>query len=412
MRGDLARREPLWLDRWQKEQRYQRLRQHCAGRPKFILHDGPPYANGPLHLGHAVNKILKDMVLRSKTLAGFDAPLVPGWDCHGLPIELMVEKQQGKTNDVVSFQKYCRQYAWEQVEHQREDFMRLGVLADWPNPYLTMEPTTEARTVRTLAHMISRGFLRKGAKPVHWCLDCCSSLAEAEVEHQDKTSTALDVAFPVEGETQTYAVIWTTTAWTLPANQAVAVHPELRYGFYSTSRGTFILAEDRAQACLTAYGEEYRDDMCIKEVFGRDLVGLRVCHPFQDRIVPVILGDHVTADAGTGLVHTAPAHGLEDFQVAQRHGLPLDQYVLPDGRYDAQLHDLAGVLIWDAQPIIQEKIAQAGLLLAHKRIQHSYPPLLATSYAHHFSGDSSVVYWHGSRNATRLSASLGYASHG
>jgi isoleucyl-tRNA synthetase len=373
MRGDLAKREPVWLAQWQKQKRYETLRRICSDRPAFILQDGPPYANGKIHLGHAVNKILKDLVIRSKTLAGYNAPFIPGWDCHGLPIELMVEKEYGKTSDAALFRQRCRDYAAGQVASQKNDFMRLGILADWEHPYLTMNPATEANTVRALGRIAQRGFLVQGAKPVHWCVACASSLAEAEVEYQDKSSMALHVAFPVmeQKDQPTYAVIWTTTAWTLPANQAVAAHPDLNYGFYQTPLGVLVLEETLAPSLLEQYG--YPDSPCLNILTGRQLEGMRLHHPFQDREVPMILAEYVTAETGTGLVHTAPAHGVDDFQAGLRYHLPLDQYVLSDGHYSAQVPYFAGMSIWQAQETIPDLLAKRGFLLHKESIQHSYP---------------------------------------
>src|SRR5215510_1092740 len=267
MRGDLAKREPQWVKEWDAKGVYKRLRTIAKGRPKFVLHDGPPYANGDIHIGHAVNKILKDMVVKTRSLAGFDAPYVPGWDCHGLPIEHQVEKAHGKNIPAAEFRRLCRAYAQEQIERQRRDFIRLGVIGDWDAPYLTMAFKTEADIIRSLGRIYARGYLYQGAKPVHWCLDCRSALAEAEVEYEDRTSPAIDVAFAVVDLRQlarpfgfthllepSFAVIWTTTPWTLPANQAVSVHPDLHYNLVRTPKGLLILAEDLRDRCLQRYG--------------------------------------------------------------------------------------------------------------------------------------------------------------
>ncbi|HYG31523.1 MAG TPA: class I tRNA ligase family protein, partial [Methylophilaceae bacterium] len=273
MRGDLAKREPAWLGQWQQKKLYERIRKSRAGKPKFILHDGPPYANGDIHIGHAVNKILKDIIVKSKTMSGFDAPYVPGWDCHGLPIELQVEKQHGKDIPPARFRELCRAYAAEQIERQKKDFIRLGVLGDWDDPYLTMDFKTEADIVRALGEIYQQGYVYQGSKPVHWCVDCGSALAEAEVEYEDKNSPAIDVGFKVVDMTalaqafgtqeagielkgDAYAVIWTTTPWTLPANQAVTVHPEFAYDLIETSKGLLILAHELAAATLQRYGLE------------------------------------------------------------------------------------------------------------------------------------------------------------
>ena len=383
MRGDLAKREPLWVKRWQEFKLYQKIRQKRKGAKKFILHDGPPYANGDIHIGHAVNKILKDIIVKSKTLSGFDAPYVPGWDCHGLPIELVVEKLHGKNIDPKKFRELCREYAATQVEKQKNDFIRLGVLGDWNQPYLTMNFETEADIMRSLGHIHQNGYLYQGSKPVHWCVDCGSALAEAEVEYEDKTSPTIDVGFKVtDGDIlknifnikevkDTFAVIWTTTPWTLPANQAVCVHPELNYGLYSTEKGNLILAEDLAEKNLMYYGlESFKKLSSCK---GQDLEHLKLSHPFYKRNVPIICGDHVTLDAGTGLVHTAPAHGLEDYAVGMQYQLPVDNPVNEEGRFYSFVEQFAGESIWEANKKIIETLDANQSLFASKKLSHSYP---------------------------------------
>ncbi|MEY4261591.1 MAG: isoleucyl-tRNA synthetase, partial [Pseudomonadota bacterium] len=383
MRGDLAKREPLWVKRWQEFKLYQKIRQKRKGAKKFILHDGPPYANGDIHIGHAVNKILKDIIVKSKTLSGFDAPYVPGWDCHGLPIELVVEKLHGKNIDPKKFRELCREYAATQVEKQKNDFIRLGVLGDWNQPYLTMNFETEADIMRSLGHIHQNGYLYQGSKPVHWCVDCGSALAEAEVEYEDKTSPTIDVGFKViDGDIlkkifnvkevkDTFAVIWTTTPWTLPANQAVCVHPELNYGLYSTEKGNLILAEDLAEKNLIYYGlESFKKLSSCK---GQDLEHLKLSHPFYKRNVPIICGDHVTLDAGTGLVHTAPAHGLEDYAVGMQYQLPVDNPVNEEGRFYSFVEQFAGESIWEANKKIIETLDTNQSLFASKKLSHSYP---------------------------------------
>ena len=383
MRGDLAKREPLWVKRWQEFKLYQKIRQKRKGAKKFILHDGPPYANGDIHIGHAVNKILKDIIVKSKTLSGFDAPYVPGWDCHGLPIELVVEKLHGKNIDPKKFRELCREYAATQVEKQKNDFIRLGVLGDWNQPYLTMNFETEADIMRSLGHIHQNGYLYQGSKPVHWCVDCGSALAEAEVEYEDKTSPTIDVGFKViDGDIlkkifnikevkDTFAVIWTTTPWTLPANQAVCVHPELSYGLYSTEKGNLILAEDLAEKNLIYYGlESFKKLSSCK---GQDLEHLKLSHPFYKRNVPIICGDHVTLDAGTGLVHTAPAHGLEDYAVGMQYQLPVDNPVNEEGRFYSFVEQFAGESIWEANKKIIEILDTNQSLFASKKLSHSYP---------------------------------------
>nr|WP_199067763.1 isoleucine--tRNA ligase [Chromobacterium sp. ASV5] len=382
MRGDLAKREPAWVKQWQEEKRYEKLRKLSAGRPKFILHDGPPYANNDIHLGHAVNKVLKDIIVRSKTLAGFDAPYVPGWDCHGLPIELMVEKLHGKNIPAAKFRELCREYAKEQVARQKKGFIRLGVLGDWDNPYLTMDFKTEADIVRTLGKIYENGYLAKGEKPVHWCIECGSSLAEAEVEYEDKVSPAIDVGFKLldadkasaafgADASGALAVIWTTTPWTLPANQAVAVNANLDYQLLDTPKGKLILGKDLVEATMKRYGVESYSVLGEAKGLGLELLALQ--HPFYDRQVPVILGDHVTTDAGTGLVHTAPAHGLEDFQAGQHYKLPVNNPVADDGRYKSSTERFAGMLVWDANPRVIETLQEQGALVHQAKLEHSYP---------------------------------------
>ena len=385
MRGDLAKREPGWIKQWQEKRLYERIRERAAGRPKFVLHDGPPYANGDIHIGHAVNKILKDIIVKAKTLDGFDAPYVPGWDCHGLPIELVVEKTHGKHIPPARFRELCREYAASQVERQRADFIRLGVLGDWDRPYLTMDYRFEADIMRELAKIQANGYLYLGAKPVHWCVDCGSALAEAEVEYEDKTSPAIDVAFPVSdcvdlgrrlglaasGDCPAYAVIWTTTPWTLPANQAVAVHPDFVYDLVRTPKGVLILARDLAEAAIERYGLETVEVMA--QVTGRALEGLKLKHPFHDREVPVILADFVSLDTGVGLVHIAPGHGHDDFVVGTRYGLEVANPVGDDGRFYADTPLVGGLSVWDGNKRVIEILTANGHLLAQASTRHSYP---------------------------------------
>jgi len=384
MRGDMAKREPQMLARWQEQQRYKKLRAAKAGKPKFILHDGPPYANGDIHIGHAVNKILKDIIIKSKTLAGFDAPYVPGWDCHGLPIELMVEKTHGKAIPAAEFRQLCRDYAKEQVERQKKDFIRLGVVGDWDNPYLTMDFKTEADIIRALGTIYENGYLYQGYKPVNWCLDCQSALAEAEVEYEDKTSSAVDVAFAVVDKTalgkafgatldddaSASVVIWTTTPWTLPANQAVSVHPDFEYALVQTSRGYLVLVAELFESCLARY--ELSGEV-VARCKGKALELLALQHPFMARQVPVICGEHVTLEAGTGLVHTAPAHGLDDYFVGQKYGLPVDSPVADDGKFVVAVPLVGGLFVWKANDVVVSALQESGHLLCLKKIQHSYP---------------------------------------
>jgi len=390
MRGDLPKREPQWLAVWQEKQLYRKIREACAGRPRFILHDGPPYANGDIHIGHAVNKILKDIIVRSKTLAGFDAPYVPGWDCHGLPIEHQIEKLHGKHIAGDKVRELSRAYAAEQVERQKKDFIRLGVLGEWDNPYLTMNFKTEADEIRALGKILEKGYLYQGLKPVNWCLDCGSALAEAEVEYEDKNSPAIDVAFAVHpnhagklakafGLTHlrapAFAVIWTTTPWTLPANEAVSAHPDFDYDLIDTPKGSLILVHELAEACLQRYGLE---GMLLGSAKGAALEHLLLQHPFQPRDVAIICGTHVTLEAGTGLVHTAPAHGTDDYLVGKQYGLPVNNPVGDDGRFLANtpalsVGELAGQTVWEANPLVLRELEARGRLLKSERISHSYP---------------------------------------
>src|SRR5258706_1134616 len=396
MKADLAQREPKQLARWAEQGIYQRIRAASRGRPSFVLHDGPPYANGVIHLGHALNKILKDIIVKSRTLDGCDAPYVPGWDCHGLPIELAVEKKHGKPGhkgDAKAFRALCRAYATAQIESQRNDFRLLGVLGDWERPYLTMQPGFEAQQIRALARIIANGHLIRGAKPVHWCLDCRSALAEAEVEYEDRVSTAIDVAFAVvdaadfaariglapakAGAAATASlVICTTTPWTLPANEAVALNAGIEYvatqvTLADGSRSVLVLAADLASACLARYGAT--DSAELARFKGSALEGLMLQHPWLDKQVPVILGDHVTLETGTGAVHTAPAHGQEDYVVGQRYGLPVVNPVLGDGRFVADTPLVAGEKVSDANGIIIDALQARGRLLHQVAHPHSYP---------------------------------------
>jgi isoleucyl-tRNA synthetase len=392
MKANLPQREPEQLERWKNMGLYPRIREACKGRPKFVLHDGPPYANGGIHIGHAVNKVLKDIIVKGKGLAGFDAPYVPGWDCHGLPIELMVEKKIGKAGvkvEASEFRKACRAYAAEQVDIQRQEFIRLGVFGDWENPYLTMDFRFEADIVRALGRICANGHLVKGAKPVHWCTDCGSALAEAEVEYENKHSPAIDVRFraldemdlirrchSVPGHTGSgplSVVIWTTTPWTLPANQAVALGPEVEYVVVDCPDQSerLLVADALMKDVMLRVGiDNYRVVAYCK---GAALEGLKLRHPFYDRLVPIILGDHVTLDAGTGAVHTAPGHGQEDYAVGQAYGLPVDNPVGDDGKFLPNTPLFAGQHVMSANPQVIEVLKERGALLHQERIEHSYP---------------------------------------
>ena len=387
MKGDLARREPEMLAWWESKDIYGKLREIARGRPTFILADGPPYANGSIHLGHAINKVLKDIIVKSRTLDGFDAPYVPGWDCHGLPIEHQIEKTRGKEIKKLeprAFRQACREYAQEQVNGQREDFKRLGVMGDWDRPYMTMLPQYEAEQLRAFARILGNGHVYKGLKPVHWCLDCRSALAEAEVEYEDKSSPAIYVRFAVvdvaelskrfgidDVRVPASIAIWTTTPWTLPANQAVALGPEIRYSLIDTGNESLVLATELADQVLAHAG--ITESRRVAEVSGAQLEGLQLQHPFYERIVPVILGDHVTLDAGTGAVHTAPGHGQEDFIVGLKYQLAVDNPVGSDGRFVAGTPLFEGERIWDANKHVIDVLTERGQLLKFETIKHSYP---------------------------------------
>ena len=356
MKANLAQREPQTLKRWQDENLYQQIRDARAGRDKFILHDGPPYANGEIHIGHAVNKILKDIIVKAKTLSGYDAPYVPGWDCHGLPIEHQVEKKFGKAGtkvDQATFRQKCRDYARKQVEGQKKDFIRLGVLGEWDNPYLTMDFKTEADIVRALGKIVENGHLQRGFKPVYWSVVGGSALAEAEVEYKDKESFSIDVLFEVEdendlggrvdnleGQGKISVVIWTTTPWTLPANQAVSVNPELDYVVVQAGNARLIVAEALLES--VAKRSALKEARIVGKVKGRKLEQLELRHPFYNKLVPVILGDHVTTEAGTGCVHTAPDHGMDDFVVANKYGIGTLNYLDDHGNFRPNVEIFAG----------------------------------------------------------------------
>jgi isoleucyl-tRNA synthetase len=394
MKADLAHREPAAVRRWEERGTYAKLREIARGRPRFVLHDGPPYANGAIHIGHAVNKILKDIVVKSRSLDGFDSPYIPGWDCHGLPIELQVERKHGRPGqklDAQAFRAACRAYAREQIDLQRSDFRRLGILGDWDRPYLTMSPRYEAQQLRAFGHIIRNGHLYKGVKPVYWCLDCRSALAEAEVEYEEKISPAIDVAFRVSDNSElaqriagaaaklarapVEVVIWTTTPWTLPANQAVALRGEFSYVLVEASRAgesrRLILAAELLEPSLKRFGMTAAGVLARFE--GRALEGLKLAHPFQEREVPVVLGEYVTLDAGTGAVHTAPGHGQEDFATAQRYGLPVTNPVGNDGRFLPGTPLVAGLRVDEANPVIIRALADRGRLLHEESYRHSYP---------------------------------------
>ena len=392
MRGDLPKREPGWVKEWEDQGTYKKLRDARCGKPKFILHDGPPYANGQLHIGHAVNKILKDMITKARQLEGFDALYVPGWDCHGLPIENAIEKLHGRNLPRDEMQAKSRAFATEQIAQQMQDFTRLGVLGEWDNPYKTMNYANEAGELRALKRVMERGYVYRGLKPVYWCFDCGSSLAEFEIEYQDKKSQTLDVAFKAHNPAQlaaafglpaltkdAFAVIWTTTAWTIPANQALNLNPELPYALVDTERGLLIVAETLVESCLQRWNLQ---GQVLAVAQGKQLAGIEFEHPLHDvdagykRLSPVYLAEYATATDGTGLVHSSPAYGVEDFNSCVAHGMKYDDIlnpVLGNGRYDESLALFGGLNIWKACPIIIEALQAAGRLLGTTTITHSYP---------------------------------------
>jgi isoleucyl-tRNA synthetase len=389
MRGDLAKREPGMLQRWYDDNLYGIIREAKKGKKTFILHDGPPYANGSIHIGHSVNKILKDIIVKSKGMAGYDSPYVPGWDCHGLPIEHKVEQMIGKPGEKVSaaeFRAACRQYAAEQVEGQKNDFIRLGVLGDWDRPYLTMNFQTEANIIRALGKIIGNGHLHKGAKPVHWCMDCRSALAEAEVEYYDKTSPSIDVMFNAvdadavrakfgvaASEGPVSLVIWTTTPWTMPANRGISLHPEFEYQLLQIDGRSLILAKEMVESVMKRAG--ISDWTVLGECNGAALELQLFQHPFLEQIQSkVVLGDHVTLEAGTGAVHTAPGHGPDDYVIGQKYGLETANPVGPDGAYlPGTYPTLDGVNVFKANDMIVELLKEKGALLHVEKLLHSYP---------------------------------------
>ena len=392
MRGDLPKREPGWIKEWDDMGLYKRLRLARAGREKFILHDGPPYANGQLHAGHAVNKILKDMIVKTRQLKGLDAHYVPGWDCHGLPIENQIEKLYGRNLSRDEMQAKGRAYATEQITLQMQDFKRLGVLGEWDNPYKTMNKPNEAGELRLFKRLMERGFVYRGLKPVYWCFDCGSALAEAEIEYQDKKSNTVDVAFEAAEpdklaaafglrklDKPAFIVIWTTTAWTIPANQALNVGPHIEHALVDTPRGLLVLAKARVEDALKRYGI---DGTIIATAIGDKLGGLNFKHPLYDvdkgyqRLSPVYLADYATDTDGTGIVHSAPAYGIEDFNSCVSHGLAHADILNPvqgGGSYAADFPLFGGLDIWKAVPVIIKTLDDAGRLLATSTITHSYP---------------------------------------
>ena len=398
MRGDLPKREPGWVKEWDDKGIYKKLRDVRAGAPKFVLHDGPPYANGQIHMGHAVNKILKDMIVKARQLKGMDAIYVPGWDCHGLPIENQIEKTFGRNLSRDEVQAKSRAYATEQIAQQKQDFKRLGVLGEWDNPYLTMNPGNEADEIRALKRIMERGFVYRGLKPVYWCFDCRSSLAEFEIEYADKKSQTIDVAFEADEPAKlaaafglpaldkpAFVVIWTTTAWTIPANQALNLNPALEYALVDTPRGLLVLASALVEKALARYELE---GTVLATTLGENLGGLNFKHPLHDvadagtgqysyqRLAPVFLADYATADDGTGIVHSSPAYGVDDFNSCVSNGISHDDILSPvqaTGVYVDELPMFGGQFIWKAAPVIVDALRDAGRLLATETITHSYP---------------------------------------
>ena len=396
MRGDLPKREPGWVKEWHDEGVYQQLRDARCGGQRFVLHDGPPYANGTLHVGHAANKILKDMIVKARQLKGMDARYTPGWDCHGLPIENQIEKTFGRNLTRADVQARSRAYATEQIAQQRADFMRVGVLGDWDHPYRTMDFGNEANEIRALKRIVERGFVYRGLKPVYWCFDCGSSLAEFEIEYADKKSQTVDVAFLAaepaklaaafglpasfaKDAKSAFAVIWTTTAWTIPANQALNVGPDIDYALVDTERGLLVLAEALVEKCLVRYGVT---GTVLATAKGSALDGLNFHHPLSavdpgyDRLSPVYTAEYATAEDGTGIVHSAPAYGMEDFNSCRAHGLAVDDILNPvqgNGVYEAALPLFGGQLIWKAAPLVADALQAAGRLFATSSMVHSYP---------------------------------------
>lgn len=387
MKASLAQREPLMIAEWSKMGIYEKMREAHKGREKFILHDGPPYANGHLHCGHALNKILKDIIIKSKTLSGFDAPFVPGWDCHGLPIELNVEKKVGKAGHKINateFRTHCREYAASQINIQRGEFKRLGVFGDWEYPYATFNFSYEANIIRALAKIIANGHLQQGFKPVHWCVECASALAEAEVDYEEKTSASIDVAFHAVNPQEILQLIsldlalkpvivpiWTTTPWTLPANEAVCLHPDLDYQLVDAGKCYFFIVNELVDVVLTRY--EITSAQPCGSASGQQFAGISLHHPFNERTVPIVLGEHVTVDSGTGCVHTAPAHGPEDYQVGLAYHLPLINRVRTNGCYEADVPLFSGLFVLKADSKIIEELQKRQVLLHHEVLKHSYP---------------------------------------
>jgi isoleucyl-tRNA synthetase len=389
MKANLPTKEPEMIEFWKEMDLHEKVSQARKGREKFILHDGPPYANGEIHMGHAAQKILKDMVVKSQVLDGKYAPFVPGWDCHGLPIELNVEKKKGKVGQKISaseFRAACRDYANSQINLQKSDFQRLGIIGDWENPYVTMDYPFEANIIRSLGKIIEQGHLKRGDKPVHWCFDCKSALAEAEVEYQEKLSTSIDFLFPIKNskidkifgsnsKNQSYFASWTTTPWTLPGNLALTVNESFIYELieiiFNNRKINLILAKELVQSTLERIGlDAYKSLGTCK---GSDLLGIKATHPYLDRDSLIIAGDHVTTEAGTGIVHTAPGHGLEDYLVSIENGLEVLNTVKANGTFQDDVAHFAGQFVFNANDNIIDLLKEKDVLLSQSDYEHSYP---------------------------------------
>ena len=378
MRGNLPKREPAMQEKWAEMNIYEKVQEHTKGRPLFVLHDGPPYANGDIHMGHALNKVLKDFIVRFKSMTGYCAPYVPGWDTHGLPIEQALTNKGVKRKEmtVAEFRKLCAEYAYEQVERQREQFKRLGVRADWDNPYITLEPAYEAQQIKVFGDMAKKGYIYKGQKPVYWSPTSESALAEAEIEYQDKKSASIYVAFPVKDgknvlEGDEKYIIWTTTPWTLPANLGISVHPELEYAIVKVNDEKYIIASELFETVAKTL--EWENAEVVKTVKGSELEYTVAKHPFYDRDSLVMLGEHVTTDAGTGCVHTAPGHGEDDFVVGKKYGLEVLCPVDDKGVLTNEAPGFEGLFYDKANKPITEKLEEVGALLKLTFITHSYP---------------------------------------
>ena len=410
MKANLQKTEPAAIARWDEMGLYTRIRERHAGAPQFVLHDGPPYANGRVHLGTALNKVLKDIIVKSKTMAGFDSPYVPGWDCHGLPIELKVDKELGKQKrgmSVADFRRACRRYAEKYVALQSADFRRLGVLGAWDRPYLTMTPDYQAAIVRALGRFVEQGVVYKGKKPVHWCPHCRTALAEAEVEYEDHTSPSIYVEFPLRadsalelaqrapavGDRPVSVLIWTTTPWTIPSNLAVAFHPDFTYGLYDVAGTAVIVAERMADQVAGAVGRPFGEPLA--RLKGRELENLRFRHPLYERDSVGVLADYVTLEQGTGAVHTAPGHGADDYSTGVRYGLEIYAPIGPSGRFDDDIGIVGGAKVFDANPKVEAALAAASRLWHSEAARPPLPALLAVSSSGDLPGHLAVVHRHG-----------------